>query len=76
MNRKPNNLFVSHSARPWYYFRKERAEPNLKGGGTGWTCRAQGHMVPGQGAGDPQQWLRASAGHPWERQGEEGRRNV
>lgn len=32
VNRKPNNLFVSHSARPWYYFRKERAEPNLKGG--------------------------------------------
>ena len=31
VNRKPNNLCVSHSARAWYYFWKERAELKLKG---------------------------------------------
>lgn len=33
MSPKPNDLFVSHSPRTWYYFRKERAEPKLKGRG-------------------------------------------
>lgn len=42
VNMKPNNPFVSHSARPWYCFRKERTVPKLKG---------KGHRMDVQGRG-------------------------